>query len=87
MPVTSVPFWGNGFVNANIFGYNDTSGAQTGVITAYYTAALGNGLSVSAGIADATYSHMTLTDSSLAFGSPWSSPSVGTRCHFRPVHA
>ena len=63
-PVTSVPWsvaGGYGFT-ANLFGYSNSTGAQIGQLQAVYTADLGNGLSITGGIADATYSHNAIFD-------------------------
>jgi len=63
-PVTSVPWsvaGGYGFT-ADLFGYSNSTGAQIGQLQAVYTADLGNGLSITGGIADATYSHAAVFD-------------------------
>ena len=63
-PVTSVPWsvaGGYGFT-ADLFGYSNSTGAQIGQLQAVYTADLGNGLTITGGIADATYSHAAVFD-------------------------
>jgi hypothetical protein len=71
-PVTTVPFSGtNGqyTLTAGLFGYSNMTSAQVGQLQAVYTAALGNGLSITAGIADATYGNNAIVDASLALAS------------------
>jgi hypothetical protein len=73
-PVTTVPFSataGNGYFSAGIWGYSNATGAQVGQLQAVYTADLGNGLSITGGIADATYSRNPTYDSNTAITNPF----------------
>jgi hypothetical protein len=73
-PVTTVPFSGTAgqyMLTAGLFGYSNDTAAQVGQLQATYTADLGNGLSITGGIADATYGKGALYDTNTAFVSPF----------------
>jgi len=88
VPVNSVPWsvaGGYGF-SADIFGYSNSTGATGGQLQAAYTADLGNGLTITGGIADATYSHANLFDAGgatpIAIGGPFGTTAGGGTNHY-----